>query len=101
MYASEYPIIFQNLDCDESHFNMDQHLNHNMNDLQYVKHMISQHNTALELSKLIIVSTKNSQILAIAQIIKLEQTKEMFELYFLEKSLNTYYFNKHLLDKPN
>jgi hypothetical protein len=55
--------------------------------------MISHHNTALELSKLVIVSTKNSQILALAQIINLDQSKEIFELYFLEKSLNNYWRN--------
>lgn len=92
-FISEYPNVFQNLKCDESHFNFNQHNNHNMTDSQYVKHMISHHNTALELSKLIIVSTKNSQILALAQIINLDQSKEIFELYFLEKSLNHHWKN--------
>jgi uncharacterized protein (DUF305 family) len=92
-FKSEYPNIFQDLKCDESHFNFNQHHNHNMSDFQYVKHMISHHNTALELSKLIIVSTKNPQILALAQIINLDQAKEIFELYFLEKSLNTHWRN--------
>ena len=59
-----------------------------MNDLEYVKHMISHHNTALELSKLIIESITNSKILAFAQIISIDQSKEIFELYFLEKALN-------------
>ena len=90
-FESDYPFIFQNLKCDESHFNFDHNMNHHMNDSQYVKHMISHHNTALELSKLIIVSTQNSQILTLAQTINLEQSKEIFELYFLEKSLNNYW----------
>jgi uncharacterized protein (DUF305 family) len=94
-FELEYPIIFKNLKCDDSHFNLNHHNNHNMTDLQYVKHMISHHNTALELSKLVIVSTKNSQILTLAQIINLNQSKEMFELYFLEKSLSTYTKNKN------
>ena len=55
--------------------------------------MISHHNTALELSKLIISSTKNSQILALAQTINLDQSKEIFELYFLEKSLKKHWRN--------
>jgi uncharacterized protein (DUF305 family) len=87
-FKSDYPIIFENLKCDDSHFNFN-HNNHTMSDLQYVQHMISHHNTALELSKLIIQSTKNFQILAFAQIININQSKEIFELYFLEKSLNT------------
>jgi len=58
--------------------------------------MISHHNTALELSKLIIVSTQNSQILTLAQTINLEQSKEIFELYFLEKSLDNYWKNNLL-----
>jgi len=49
----------------------------------------ANHNTALELSNLIIISTRNSQILA--QIIILYQSKEIFELYFLEKSLNNHW----------
>lgn len=92
-YKTEYPIVFQNLECDESHFKFDHQNNHNMNDLQYLKHMISHHNTALELSKLAIVSTKNSQILALAQTINLDQSKEIFELFFLEKSLNNNWRN--------
>jgi len=90
-FKSEYPIVFKNLKCDESHFNFNHYMNHDMNDLQYVKHMISHHNTALELSKLIIESTKNSQILALAQTINLDQSKDIFELYFLEKSLNSHW----------
>jgi uncharacterized protein (DUF305 family) len=87
-FRSEYPSIFKNLKCDESHFNLSHHDMNDMTDLQYVSHMISHHNTALELSKLIIMSTKNSKILILAQIINLSQSKEIFELYFLEKSLN-------------
>jgi len=92
-FESEYPKVFENLQCDESHFNFNHSSNHNMNDSQYVKHMISHHNTALELSKLIISSTKNSQILALAQNINLDQSKEIFELYFLEKSLKKHWRN--------
>jgi uncharacterized protein (DUF305 family) len=58
--------------------------------------MISHHNTALELSKLIIESTKNNQILALAETINLEQSKEIFELYFLEKSLNNHWRNSFI-----
>jgi uncharacterized protein (DUF305 family) len=92
-FKSEYPCIFENLHCDESHFNFNHHNNHNMDDSQYVNHMISHHNTALELAKLVIVSTKNSQILALAQIIHLDQSKEIFKLYFLEKSLKSHWRN--------
>jgi len=92
-FKSEYPSIFENLQCDESHFKFNHHNNHNIDDSQYVKHMISHHNTALELSKLVIVSTKNSQILTLAQIIHLDQSKEIFELYFIEKSLKTHWRN--------
>ena len=92
-FKSLYPFIFENLQCDESHFNFSHSTNHHMNDLEYVKHMISHHNTALELSKLIIESTKNTQILALAQIISLDQSKEIFELYFLEKSINKHWTN--------
>jgi hypothetical protein len=93
-FKSDYPFIFQNLKCDESHFNINYH---NMNDSEYVKHMIAHHNTALELSKLIIISTKNHQILVLAQIISLDQSKEIFELYFLEKSLNNHWRNSFTL----
>ena len=95
-FKSEYPFVFENLKCDESHFNFNHHTNHHMDDLQYVKHMISHHNTALELSKLIIESTKNPQILALAQTINLDQSKVIFELYFLEKSLNTHWRNSFI-----
>jgi len=62
-----------------------------MNDLEYVKHMISHHNTALKLSKLAIISTQNAQILGLAQTINVYQSKEIFELYFLEKSLHNFW----------
>lgn len=73
-----------------------------MTDSEYVTHMISHHNTALELSELIIVSTKNSQILTLAQLIILDQSKEIFELdvnkvllsppiIFKKKSLNNHW----------
>jgi uncharacterized protein (DUF305 family) len=88
---TNYPIVFQNLKCGESHFKFNHHDNHNMTDSEYVTHMIAHHNTALELSNLIIVSTKNSQILALAQLIILDQSKEFFELFFLEKSLNNHW----------
>jgi len=90
-FKTNHPCIFQNLKCDESHFKFNHNANHNMTDSEYVTHMISHHNTALELSELIIVSTKNSQILALAQLIILDQSKEIFELYFLEKSLNNHW----------
>jgi len=90
-FKTNYPTVFQNLKCDESHFNFNHHANHNMTNSEYVTHMIFHHNTALELSNLIIVSTKNSKILALAQIIILDQSKEIFELYFLEKSLNNHW----------
>jgi hypothetical protein len=90
-FKSEYPIVFENLKCDESHFNFNHHSKHHMSDSLYVKHMISHHNTALELSKLLIESTNNSQILALAQTINLDQSKEIFELYFLEKSLKNHW----------
>lgn len=92
-FKSEYPSIFENLQCDESHFNFNHHDNHHMDDELYVNHMISHHNTALELSKLVIKSTKNSTILALAQIIHLDQSKEIFELYFIEKSLKSHWRN--------
>ena len=90
-FKTNYLIAFQNLKCNETHFNFNHHANHNMTDSEYVIHMISHHNTALELSELIIVSTRNSQILALAQLISLDQSKEIFELYFLEKSLNNHW----------
>jgi len=81
-----YPSIFDNLKCDASHFNFNQHI-HKMNENEYIKHMLSHHNTALLLSELIIKSTKNSKIFILAQTIYLDQSREMFLLYFLEKSL--------------
>ena len=48
-FKTNYPIVFQNLKCDESHFNFNHHDNHSMSDSEYVNHMISHHNTALEL----------------------------------------------------
>jgi len=79
-----YPNVFKNLTCDESHFNFHPH---KMSDSMYIKHMISHHNTALELSKLIIKSTTNQQILVLAQIISLDQTKEIFYLSTLYKTI--------------
>jgi len=79
-----YPNIFKNLTCDETHFNFH---SHKMSDSMYIKHMISHHNTAIELSKLIIRSTTNQQILVLAQIISLDQTKEIFYLSTLYKTI--------------
>jgi len=81
-----YPNVFKNLTCDESHFNFHPH---KMSDEMYVNHMISHHNTALELSKLIIKSTTNQQILVLAQIISLDQAKEIFYLSTLYKTIKT------------
>ena len=94
IFENHYPYVFKNLKCDESHFNFNSHKNHNMNDYEYVNHMISHHNTALLLSKLLIESTKNSQLLIIAQTINMDQSKEIFELYFLKKSLKNHWMNK-------
>jgi len=60
----------------------------------YIKHMISHHNTALELSKLIIKSTSNHKLFVLAQIISLDQTKEIFYLSTLYKSIKTSWQNK-------
>ena len=90
IFQSEYSSIFKKLNCNESHFNFN---HHNMSDSQYVKHMISHHDTALKLSKLAIISTQNSRILVLAHNINLNQSKEIFELYFLEKSLKHHWRN--------
>jgi uncharacterized protein (DUF305 family) len=86
LFRIYHPNIYKNLTCDESHFNFH---SHKMSDSMYIKHMISHHNTALELSKLIIKSTTNQQILSLAQIISLDQTKEIFYLSTLYKSIKT------------
>jgi hypothetical protein len=86
-----YPDVFKNLECDESHFHFHPH---HMSDSMYIKHMISHHNTALELSKLIIKSTSNHKLFVLAQIISLDQTKEIFYLSTLYKSIKTSWQNK-------
>jgi uncharacterized protein (DUF305 family) len=91
LFKIYYPDIYKNLTCNESHFNFHPH---NMSDSLYVEHMIAHHNTALLLSKLIIRSTSNQQILALAQIITLDQAKEIFYLSTLLKSIKTSWQNK-------
>jgi len=103
-----YPGIFTNFKCDNSHFenvgnipvqmridseyeilpdkqNKDiphesLHESHKLTDKEYIDHMVPHHKSGVELSKLIIKSTKEPKILAFAQNIVLDQEKEMFEL---------------------
>lgn len=84
-----YPNVYKNLVCEENHFKFH---SHKMSDSMYVKHMIAHHNTAL-LSKLIVKSTKNQQIFALAQIIALDQTREIFYLSTLYKSIKNSWRN--------
>lgn len=103
-----YPGIFSNAKCDNSHFedigntpvqlNEMTHyqvlsenvkMNHHMNDnhlltnKDYVDHMISHHQSGLDLSKLVLKSTQEPRIFMLAQNIILDQEKEMFELSHL------------------
>lgn len=103
-----YPGIFSNAKCDNSHFEdigntpvqlkemthhkvlsedvkMNHHINDNhlLTDKDYVDHMISHHQSGLDLSKLVLKSTQEPRIFMLAQNIILDQEKEMFELSHL------------------
>jgi uncharacterized protein (DUF305 family) len=96
-----YPNIFTNYKCDDLHF--ENHiqlqfenvskpkelftLSYHINDKQYVDHMVAHHNSGIQLSKLVIKSTKEPKILMLAQNIILDQEKEMFELVNLYKCI--------------
>ena len=96
-----YPNIFSNYKCNNSHFENNIQLQfenvgkpketftllHNFNDKQYVDHMVAHHKSGIELSKLVIKSTKEPKILMLAQNIILDQEKEMFELVNLYKCI--------------
>lgn len=58
-----------------------------ISDSDFVKQMISYHNTAVELSKLLIRSTKEPRLFVLAQTIIADQQKEMFELNYLQNNL--------------
>ena len=59
------------------------HTDHKLTDKEYINHMIAHHKSGVELSKLVMKSTKEPKILTLAQNIILDQEKEMFELTYL------------------
>lgn len=59
----------------------------NISDSEYVDHMISHHNSAVALSKLLIKSTNEPRLFVLAQTIVADQQKDMFELAFLKNNL--------------
>jgi uncharacterized protein (DUF305 family) len=58
-----------------------------ISDSDYVKHMVSHNNTAVELSKLLLRSTKEPRLFVLAQTVIADQQKEMFELNYLQNNL--------------
>jgi len=107
-----YPGVFTNLKCDNSHFENigskpiqlnvepiyelvepekqveeftenELNENHKMSNQEYIDHMVAHHNSGVELSKLVLKSTTEPKILALAQNIVLDQEKEMFEISYL------------------
>jgi uncharacterized protein (DUF305 family) len=102
-----YPGIFSNIKCDDSHFEdigneplqlrieseyetingTNNKMNHNKmnhNDIiteeEYVDHMVAHHKSGVDLSKLLLKSTKEPRLLLLTQTIILDQEKEMFQL---------------------
>ena len=59
-----------------------------MTDKEYVDHMVNHHLSGVELAKLVLTSTTEPRILALAQNIILEQEKEMFLLRNLYNCVN-------------
>lgn len=117
-----YPGVFSNAKCDNSHFEnfgntpvqmtidsdyellpgkqiegfaeVKLHENHKLTDKEYVDHMVAHHKSGVELAKLVLKSTKEPKILALAQNIVLEQEKEMFELVHLYNCIKYTWRNK-------
>lgn len=102
-----YPGIFSNIKCDDSHFEdigneplqlrieseyetingTNNKMNHNKmnhNDIiteeEYIDHMVAHHKSGVDLSKLLLKSTKEPRLLLLSQTIILDQEKEMFQL---------------------
>ncbi len=106
-----YPGIFSNAKCDDTHFEgfgnvplqmrsetdfetignhqietfAETKMDHGskLTDKEYVDHMVSHHKSGVELSKLLLKSTKEPRLLHLAQNIILDQEKEMFQLNYL------------------
>jgi uncharacterized protein (DUF305 family) len=110
-----YPGIFTNAKCDNSYFenfgntpiqmtidsiyellpgkqiegftDVKLHENQKITDKEYVDHMVAHRRSGVELAKIILKSTKEPKILALAQNIVLDQEKEMFELVHLHNCI--------------
>lgn len=60
-------------------------MNHNviLSEKEYVDHMVAHHKSGVDLSKLLLKSTKEPRLLLLSQTIILDQEKEMFQLNYL------------------
>ena len=82
--------------CDPGFFNMSHNKNlHNMTDAMYIQHMIPHHQVAVDMSKIILKTTKNDFIINLAYNIISSQQLEIFELYNLSKS--KYVFESNII----
>jgi uncharacterized protein (DUF305 family) len=103
-----YPGLFNSLKCNDKDFmepakpKLDLNMNNQdgycsntfslnpvdrISDNDYVKHMVSHHNSAVQLSKLLVRSTKEPRLFVLAQTIISDQNKEMFELNYLQNNI--------------
>ena len=70
--------------------------NKTINDKKFLESMIVHHQVAIKMSEIISKSSTNDTILDFARNIIFKQSKEIFELYFLEKSLNNHWRNSFI-----
>jgi uncharacterized protein (DUF305 family) len=104
--SNAYPGIFDGSYCNESDFatlpplnqiinsenvsgmcNNNVKINEKMSDCEFVDKMFLHFKSAIELSKLLIKSTKEPRLFALAQTIITNEEKDMFEITFLKNNL--------------
>lgn len=78
--------------CDPSFFKMN-HKNVHMTDEMYIQHMIPHHQVAVDMSKIILKTTKNDFIIDLAYKIIHNQQAEISKLDYLSKSKNMFESN--------
>ena len=81
--------------CDPSFFEMNHTNVHDMTDEMYIQHMIPHHQVAVDMSKIILKTTKNDFIIDLAYKIIQNQQLEISNLYYLSKS--NYIFESNIL----
>ena len=93
--------VANNEECNPLFFKPDEHMHHmahmNINDKMYLEHMIPHHQVAVDMSKRLLLHTKNTHMVALCYDIIREQQYEIMQMNQMLQSWDTWQYQSDMI----